>query len=71
MKNDWLSKFSAQVFPPRNIENNDSKQAEFDTFKEENSAETKLRNSIFATKYMFHHKPRLFYSIFLNFIFFT
>lgn len=62
MKNDWLFKFSAQVFPPRNIENNDSKQAEFDTFKEENSAEKKEFN--IRTKYMFHHKPRLFYSIF-------
>ena len=49
MKNNWPFKFSAQVFPPRNIENNDSKQAEFDTFKEENSAETEefnIRNEI-------------------------
>lgn len=49
MKNDRLFKFSAQVFPPRNIENNDSKQAEFDTLKEENSAEKKefnIRNEI-------------------------
>lgn len=71
MKNNWPFKFSAQVFPPRNIENNDSKQAEFDTFKEENSAETKefnIRNEIHVSSY---HKPRLFYSIFFNLIFFT
>lgn len=49
MKDNWVFKFSAQVFPLRNIENNDSKQAEFDTFKEENSVETKecnIRNEI-------------------------